>query len=252
MLEKFLDQKMGAYSAAAAAALLAGGASAQAGLVKTDVNIVLTGPSSSHSIDLDNYGGIDVTINLNTSNFSTNNGPFTFTSGGYAYGGFMSNRGTMNSLWATALGIVGGGSADALGASVNVGANNVGSGSQLLGYKFASFGQSSFWYGTHTSASNVTRTFSTQFGPYSGSTLQGNFLGQSGKYLGVSFLIEGETHYGWVQIDVNDDATQATINGYAYQDIAGTGAHTPEPGSLALLALGAAGIAARRRRKGTA
>ena len=79
--------------------------------------------------------------------------------------------------------------------------------------------------------------------------------------MGLKFKIGSDMHYGWVQIDVNRTVTQAVIKAYAYQDIpigqpggtltAGQTASTavPEPSGLALLALGAAGIAARRRRK---
>ena len=101
----------------------------------------------------------------------------------------------------------------------------------------------------------MTLAGSTSWGPYKSSGSYGNFLGQSGKYLGVEFQIAGQTHYGWVQIDVNDEANEATINGYAYEDVAGAAIHAgtvPEPGSLAMLAIGAAGIAARRRRKAAA
>jgi len=81
----------------------------------------------------------------------------------------------------------------------------------------------------------------------------GSFLNTSGKYLGVKFMIGANTNYGWIQVDVSGTTfpTNAVIKGYAYEDTPNgqivTGA-VPEAGSLALLALGAAGLAAWRKK----
>ncbi len=43
------------------------------------------------------------------------------------------------------------------------------------------------------------------------------------RFLGVKFLINGETHYGWIRLTVNTDKNgllAATITGYAYETIA--------------------------------
>jgi len=74
-------------------------------------------------------------------------------------------------------------------------------------------------------------------------------------YLGFAFL-GGDTfvHYGWAKVGVNayedgDLSSYAmTLYSYAYQSDANTPITIPEPGSLALFALGAAGLAARKRR----
>jgi hypothetical protein len=90
-------------------------------------------------------------------------------------------------------------------------------------------------------------------------------------YLGVVFQISGATHVGWAQIATSVTNTMATAEliDYAYNTVAydgtnavassiaagDTGAGTtgaPEPSSLALYALGAAGIAALRRRRKSA
>jgi len=81
----------------------------------------------------------------------------------------------------------------------------------------------------------------------------GSFLNTFGKYLGVKFTIGANTNYGWIQVDVGgtSEPTNAVIKGYAYNDVGGgsiTAGQVPEPGSLALLALGAAGLASWRKK----
>ena len=79
-------------------------------------------------------------------------------------------------------------------------------------------------------------------------------------YLGVRFDISGSAHYGWAQltVDVNNGGP-AGVNlvDYAYEDQAGVGisagqtaSAVPEPSSLALFAIGAAGLMALRRKRG--
>ncbi|MEQ9460889.1 MAG: PEP-CTERM sorting domain-containing protein [Phycisphaeraceae bacterium] len=76
-----------------------------------------------------------------------------------------------------------------------------------------------------------------------------DFVGQ-GNFLGYSFEIDGNTHYGWVQVDVSADLLNATVTGYAYESTPDTGivaGAIPEPTSLALLAAGAGALGLRRR-----
>lgn len=78
---------------------------------------------------------------------------------------------------------------------------------------------------------------------------------KSPRFLGVKFLISGETHFGWIRI-TSSTADQATVSGYAYETvpnkpvIAGVckaQESAPDammelaPGSLGRLAAGAAG-----------
>ena len=82
------------------------------------------------------------------------------------------------------------------------------------------------------------------------------FLGDSG-FLGYQFLLAGDTHYGWAQIFIHPHGA-VTLERYAYETVANTPittpplSPTPEPSSIALMLLGAAGLAAyRRKRKNT-
>ncbi|BBO86547.1 hypothetical protein DSCO28_71130 [Desulfosarcina ovata subsp. sediminis] len=79
--------------------------------------------------------------------------------------------------------------------------------------------------------------------------------GESG-YMGIKFKISGSWHYGWIEASINAAGDEITLYSWAYEDVAGqpidagdTGSPVPIPGSLALLASGAAGLAALRRRK---
>lgn len=76
----------------------------------------------------------------------------------------------------------------------------------------------------------------------------GSFLGIRG-YLGIEFLIDGQVHYGWMDLD-NYQWNQTEIHGWAYETEPGksilAGA-IPEP-SIPLLAVGAAGLLLKRRR----
>ncbi|MCH7535503.1 MAG: T9SS type A sorting domain-containing protein, partial [Bacteroidetes bacterium] len=47
----------------------------------------------------------------------------------------------------------------------------------------------------------------------------GNFLGQLSKYIGVKFDISGDTHYGWINIDMASSGNFLMVNSYAYNDV---------------------------------
>jgi hypothetical protein len=79
-----------------------------------------------------------------------------------------------------------------------------------------------------------------------------NFIGTRG-YAGVIFDIPGGSpHYGYLDIGVSATGSQITVYGGAYESRPNeriqAGA-TPEPTTLGLLALGAAGVAAWRTRR---
>lgn len=102
------------------------------------------------------------------------------------------------------------------------------------------------------------------YGPWAGS----NGLGIQNRYLGLKFTINGQTHFGWARLNVKiapDAFIQATITGYAYEDVAnksiqagktmGTTAvsapdkPSPPSATLGLLAGGAPTLSLWRRKK---
>lgn len=99
----------------------------------------------------------------------------------------------------------------------------------------------------------------------------GPWLNVKNRYLGLRFTIKGKTHYGWARLTTNACAKSDTLTGYAYETIPGksiiSGAtkgpdeaepiaalssHTPEPGTLGALALGAPELSIWRRKESAA
>lgn len=75
------------------------------------------------------------------------------------------------------------------------------------------------------------------------------------RFVGLRFLIDDQTHYGWarvgVHLDFDDSVAEAKLYDWAYESTPDTAITTPlpEPSTLALFALGAAGVAALKRRR---
>ncbi len=70
-------------------------------------------------------------------------------------------------------------------------------------------------------------------------------------YVGLSFPIAGARHFGWIRVDIDNSAGTFLIKDWAYEDVPEVGIPAgaiPEPGTLGLLAAGACGLAAMRRR----
>lgn len=84
---------------------------------------------------------------------------------------------------------------------------------------------------------------------------QGPWVGMTNAFLGMMVDVPGSSpHFGWVRLSVDQDLGivfhDLAIESEANQAItAGAGLAVPEPGSLGLLALGAVGLAAWRKRR---
>jgi len=68
-------------------------------------------------------------------------------------------------------------------------------------------------------------------------------------HLGTRMTLPDGLHYGWIEVVRTGDALDALAWGYETEPGVPIAAGVPEPGSLALLAFGAAGLASRRRRR---
>lgn len=84
----------------------------------------------------------------------------------------------------------------------------------------------------------------------------GNLMNPELLYVGLRFDLAGATHFGWVEIDADPFLAELTLTRFGYENTpdtaiaAGAGVSAvPEPGTLALLAAGAAGVLALRRRR---
>jgi hypothetical protein len=101
------------------------------------------------------------------------------------------------------------------------------------------------------SRSYVIGAIAVTFGPN-----PGNWLLNATNYFGFQFLAaDSLTHYGWGSMIVGAAATTRSIGEIWYEDTTDTGiavgarASVPEPASIALLAGGAVGLLALRRRR---
>ena len=216
------DKRFALYGVAAGAALA--GASAQANLVTLDLTGLnpvdrSTGPTGSLWFD----------VNAATA------GAAVSTTGSFTGADFM--------LSAQAGTPVSHGFASISGLT----ANNGIAGQQVEGFKAIPL-QSSHFVGSTDNFQNHAVV---------ASKLEGFSPGQTG-YLGLKFEIGSDIHYGWVNITVGTaDYPNITLNGLGYETDPDTPAHTegfpqgvPDSGSsLALLALGAAGVIALRGRQ---
>lgn len=78
------------------------------------------------------------------------------------------------------------------------------------------------------------------------------FINATDGYVGLSFGTSPNLRFGWIRVDVDSANASFTIKDWAYETEPGVSINAgqvPEPGTLGLLAAGAAGVAAMRKRR---
>jgi hypothetical protein len=108
--------------------------------------------------------------------------------------------------------------------------------------------------GTPITLSSTTATGIQKLVEGLDTTPTGLWASSSHGYLGLSFIVSSQEYLGWAELLLDNDTPSATLVSYAYNDqpgeaIAAGDTGVPEPSSLTLFALGAAGVLAVRRRK---
>ncbi len=196
MKENKKDNKLSNYFALAGAVIASNSLNSQ--IVYTDIqDVTIDSTSAPFLIDFDNNSVPEITLAVQNVNGST-----TY------YGIPVTYQGAL--------------AVGNLGSSVAlIGASGSGSGSSSSGFQITAlnaddpisanqaFGSSSY----NVLAADIlvdaglAGTFPYQFGP---------FLAATDKFIGASFTINGEIHYGWVRLDVSADATTITIKDFAY------------------------------------
>ena len=119
-----------------------------------------------------------------------------------------------------------------------------------------------------------TQNMAVMLGSFGTSGVGGSWVNVKNRFLGVKFEIKGQTHFGWVRLNVQVQIPQiitATLTGYAYETIANkpitagqtkgpdatsvqepnasVTAPSPQRATLAALALGAPGLSIWRRKE---
>jgi hypothetical protein len=230
-----LDQRLLAYASAATAAgvgLLASSQLAEAKIVYTAANVTIPA-NSTVTLDLNNDGVADFTF-YNSSYFgSARRKPL----GLYRDELRITPSNTANEVWAVESQSVE--CAAALPSGVKVGPG-------------AAFQPGGFMWEV---AGDYTNQFSAR--------CQWNHR-THGAFLGLKFMVNGETHYGWAHVTVG---STTVLNGYAYETVPNQAIATgkssgpvaeldvptspgPKPATLGMLAQGSRGLSIWRREDG--
>ena len=252
-----VDKRMLAYTLAAGAGLAAAPA-------LSDASVIYTNPSDT-TITHGSSNGAPQTILINLDN--TGGSEFTVEASGKAQ-----SQGGGSTLTGEAKIDVHDGSTDVIGTGVLASALNVG----------ATIGPAQTFLDANGQGLLMARGFYSSTVTDATSGTEGNWVTATQLFLGVTFQIAGEAHFGWARLTVSASAfsgesgeeptaggatASATLLDYAYESCAReaitAGATTggascgpgsdpvpvPMPASLGLLALGAGGLGLWRFRK---
>lgn len=175
-----LHKKLKAYSALAGS-VIAVGSIADAQVVYTDVtpDTTFTNNGDFYNLDLDNNSSVDFKLLLTRLNNATTSGT--------SY---------INLVEVDPV---------SLNAAVGTSSTNI----PLKLYLNNSIGSSLSWNPGGATTLPLGRTSS-------GTSTSGSWLGAQDKYLPLRFEISGQTHYGWVRLDVDANAKSFTVKDYAY------------------------------------
>lgn len=234
VLTPLLDGKLVAYSTAAAAAgvgLVALAQPAEAKIVYTAANVTIVENAGPVNLDLNNDGTADFAISYGGGVAAARH-----PEGAFAYSLAIFPAETANQVWGikSTKGVE---CAAALPPGVKVG----------TGAAFQK-GYLPMW----SVAGSYTRG-GTEHCPWNDK--------QRGAFLGLKFVVNGETHYGWAHVTVG---TTTVLNGYAYETVPNQPIETgktsgpvavldsatplgPRPASLGMLAQGSRGLSIWRR-----
>lgn len=233
-LSQRLDTRLFAYSTVAAAAgvgLLAMTQSAEAKIVYTAANVTIPVNGGLIPLDLNNDGVAD--FGFYNGNYS---GARRFPLGFFAAQLIAYPANALNEVWQ--IESKGGECAAALPAGVPVGPRA----------PFAPNSAAMWWVrGDYTSPGSVHCPWQDK---------------HRGAFLGLKFVVKGQTHFGWAHVTMGANGT--VLNGYAYETVPNQPIHTgqtngpveaaallpetqPQPATLGLLAQGSRGMSIWRK-----